>query len=168
MKILLINVPYETSYSKVRSAMGKFPPMNLAYLASFLRKSNNVNILDAANIGIKIEDILSHIPMNVDIVGISLLTPMFKRAKELLKTIKEARPNCHTVVGGPHVSALPNETLERNQYIDFGIVGEGELPFLKLVESLESKTSFEGINGLVYRKHGEIKANTTREYIPCL
>jgi len=165
MNILLINIPYEKSYCSVKSAKGKFPPASLAYLAAFLRKSNNVKILDAANLDIKIEDIPKYIQKNVDVIGISLLTPLFNTTLRFLKILKKIRPNCYTIVGGPHISALPNETLKKNQYIDFGIIGEGEIPFLKLIKCLESRKNYEKINGLIYRKDGEIIVNKVKDYI---
>ena len=46
-----------------------------------------------------------------------------------------------TVVGGPHVTALPAETLEEFPAIDIGVVGEGEETLAELLSAVGQKNA---------------------------
>ncbi|MBN1523650.1 MAG: radical SAM protein [Spirochaetales bacterium] len=63
------------------------------------------------------------------------------------------------VIGGPHVSFLVQEAME---HADFCIVGEGEIPFMSLLESLKMGTPLQQIPNLVFRNSGNIICNETR------
>jgi len=60
------------------------------------------------------------------------------------------------VMGGPHVSFLPEEALE---HADFCIVGEGETSFPRLLEALNGNSSFEEVPGLAWKDKGVIRRN---------
>ncbi len=62
-----------------------------------------------------------------DIVGATALTPFFCHAVEVDKIAKGVNPRITTVLGGLHVTYLPEETLKENPAFDivaqvFGIV----------------------------------------------
>jgi anaerobic magnesium-protoporphyrin IX monomethyl ester cyclase len=57
-----------------------------------------------------------------------------------LKGIKSTTPDIHTIIGGPHASALPQETLSSNgDCLDFLVFGEGEQSCLDIIEQLEGE-----------------------------
>ena len=58
------------------------------------------------------------------IVGITANTPQVKQAWRTAKAIKEIY-DCPIVLGGPHVSVLPEESCEK-PYVDVVVRGEGE------------------------------------------
>ncbi|MBN2297976.1 MAG: B12-binding domain-containing radical SAM protein, partial [Deltaproteobacteria bacterium] len=59
------------------------------------------------------------------------------------------------VMGGPHVTFMPEEALEHCDYV---VLGEGEAIFPALIASLENAQSVEGIAGLAYSpESGPIK-----------
>lgn len=93
---------------------------------------------------------------NADIIMISTITATAKRAYELAKTYKTKYKKI-IIMGGPHVSFLPEEALS---YADFVIRGEGEKNLLKLIEYLEEgKEDFSSIPNLSYKKEGKIYHN---------
>ena len=56
---------------------------------------------------------------------------------EIAEKIKSANPNCITVFGGPQVPDRPEALemmLRKYPYIDIGCYGEGEIPFVKILE----------------------------------
>jgi radical SAM superfamily enzyme YgiQ (UPF0313 family) len=59
------------------------------------------------------------------------------------------------VIGGPHVTALPQQTLQEEPCIDYGVVGEGEIPFLSLIE----ERPLSSIKSLVWRNGETIVVN---------
>jgi radical SAM superfamily enzyme YgiQ (UPF0313 family) len=81
------------------------------------------------------------------------MTPVVHGAMEAARIAKNY--GSVVVMGGPHLSALPQETLAFPE-IDFGIIGEGEDTFVVLCRALESRESIKGLEGLVYRKDGKV------------
>jgi radical SAM superfamily enzyme YgiQ (UPF0313 family) len=75
------------------------------------------------------------------------------------------RYNSHTVVVGPHVTALPRETMECFPSCDFGIVGEAEETLAELLNAVDKAGDLKEIKGLVYRKQGQIVVNEERPFI---
>ena len=75
------------------------------------------------------------------------------------------RYNSHTVVVGPHVTALPRETMECFPSCDFGIVGEAEQTLAELLNAVDNAGDLKHIKGLVYRKDGQIMVNQERPFI---
>ena len=84
-----------------------------------------------------------------DLVGISTITTTAPEAYAILEKIKQ-RSNIPVVMGGPHVTFLPEEAL--GEGADFVVRGEGEYAFLELVSKLRgSERDFQNIPGLSYR-----------------
>jgi radical SAM superfamily enzyme YgiQ (UPF0313 family) len=164
MRILLVNPPYsaEERYGK---DLGRFGPLNeplgLAYIAATLERSGHeAAILDAPALGMWAAEIPSRIEgQGYEIAGVTMLTPMYARSIEVVRTIRSAFPKMPIVVGGAHPTILPEETLQRNPEIDFCVVGEGEGVMLHLVEALQSGRSTADIPGLAYRRGQEVRVN---------
>lgn len=104
-----------------------------------------------------IEDILS-IDYNdfadVDVVGISTITPTADNAYSIADTLRKM--GIPVIMGGPHVTFLPEEALD---HADFVIRGEGETPLMKLIDAWESNANYSDIPNLSYIKDGAIKHN---------
>ena len=163
MKILLIrnhdhgdiNTRLPESLNKVR---GILPPLGLAYIAAVLEKAGyQVGILDVPALNLTTQELRQRIlEESPTIVGVTTMTSSIKGALEVLKIAKEHVPI--TVIGGPQLATYPQETLSYD-FIDYGIIGEGEYPFLDLVRAIEQKKSVENIPGLVYKENGQVHAN---------
>lgn len=78
------------------------------------------------------------------------------------EVIKSVLPQTKIIVGGPHPSALPRETLEEFSVFDFVVTGEGEVT---LKEIVEGNKELEKIEGLAYRKNGQINVNFSQNQI---
>ena len=62
------------------------------------------------------------------------------------------------VMGGPHITALPEEAME---HCDYCICGEGEKCLPQLIEALNQNQNLESVQGLVWRDaEGEIIKNS--------
>jgi len=83
-----------------------------------------------------------------DIVGITVLTPTVKIGQSLCKVIKEVNPKAVIILGGPHVTAMPVETLEECRDIDFLMVGEAEERLPKFLTNINKP---DEVGGVVYR-----------------
>jgi radical SAM superfamily enzyme YgiQ (UPF0313 family) len=101
-----------------------------------------------------------------DLVGISVLTNLAPRAYRIAARLKEiARTTGRriwVVMGGPHVTFLPEEALRNGA--DFVVRHEGESAFPMLVERLRGgdARALKEITGLSYWDQGEIVHNPGR------
>jgi len=166
MNILLVN-PMDSGNINTRlpaslnEAQGVYPPLGLAYIAAVLEENNqSVIILDCKALNCTSYDIKNFIlTSKPDIVGITAMSSTLYGALEVAKMAKES--GAIVVMGGPQLAAYPVETLSYD-YIDYGIIGEGEYSMFELVQALESKSDVSSIKGLVYKKDNKIISNGER------
>lgn len=86
-------------------------PLGLGYLASTLEKDGHeVKIFDMMVEEIVLEDVIKN--FKPELVGISVNTPLIKSAWEVAEKIKNIS-NSYIVLGGPHPTALPEESLKK-------------------------------------------------------
>ncbi|MDP8252869.1 MAG: radical SAM protein [Candidatus Kaelpia aquatica] len=155
MKVLLINpfIKGRIVYGCLAPFSPSLPPLGLCYLASFLEKNGySVKILDL-NILSNINIINSINLFDPDIVGVTSTTAAFNSAKKLLQTIKSSFPGKITVLGGPHISVLPSETMAECPDIDIGVIGEGEITFCELSNAISNKHDLGLCKGIIFRKN---------------
>ena len=165
MRVLLINPPYGEVYSEVKSAEGVNPPIGLAYLAAYLRENNiEVEILDAHALRIGLKDLETK-PFDYDVIGVSSMTPSLYSSLNVLRIVKKINPLCKTIMGGPHISAVPIETMNSYPEIDFAVIGEGERTMLELVRAIQNEDNPHNVNGIAYKKDGGVKLTPTRDLI---
>jgi anaerobic magnesium-protoporphyrin IX monomethyl ester cyclase len=89
------------------------------------------------------------------IVGVSFLTAQFLRARAQLVALRRALPDALLVIGGPHVSALPESSL-RALGADLAVVGEGELTLRALCEAVAAGRDPAGLPGTVLVRDGTL------------
>jgi anaerobic magnesium-protoporphyrin IX monomethyl ester cyclase len=166
MKVLLVNPPYlpEERYGNLAAFGPTNEPLGLAYIAGSLEAAGvEVKIADAPALRMSVEEIGQWIARDrFDLVGVTMLTPMYHRSLEVLRQARRVSPATRTVVGGPHPTVLPEQTLEEIPELDFAVIGEGETTSMELVEALEGKREFDSVAGLAFRKNGRIVANPLR------
>lgn len=101
-----------------------------------------------------------------DIVGFSVFTGNYRWCLNIAREIKKAS-DIPIVFGGIHATAVPQRVLE-NEFVDFVVIGEGELAMIDLVENLEDYvTSKERINApnICFKNDGEFHRNNPGPYI---
>jgi anaerobic magnesium-protoporphyrin IX monomethyl ester cyclase len=102
-----------------------------------------------------------------DIFGISSsFTPYHEEALEIARIIKEWDKQKIVVMGGPHVSCDPENVL-KSSFVDYVVLGEGEIRFPFLLEQIgkDRVRAIEEVDGIGYRKDGEIKINPLQTFI---
>lgn len=168
MKILFINPPY-TNFEGMKESGGHMMSLGLAYLSAYLREKVDcqISILDTEVKGLNYKQIKQEIKKeNADVVGITCLTPVMPHVFKISEIIKkEINPESIIVVGGIHPTALPEETI-KNPFIDFVVVGEGEVTFSELVQAIkEGRQDFNKIYGLYFKQNNKIISTPPRELI---
>jgi anaerobic magnesium-protoporphyrin IX monomethyl ester cyclase len=97
-----------------------------------------------------------------DLVGITLMSGIFKQALCIAQEIKRNNPDFPICVGGPYVSSLDEEILDFKEF-DLAVMGEGEITFSEIIDHLKGNKELTCINGLIYRdKAGKTIVNTSR------
>jgi radical SAM superfamily enzyme YgiQ (UPF0313 family) len=89
-----------------------------------------------------------------DFIAISQMSPLKALDTELtIRLAKALNPQVLVILGGNHASSFPDSWIERGA--DFVVVGEGEIAFPKLMETIISgKQDLSDVPNLVYR-HGD-------------
>lgn len=105
-----------------RRGKGVFPPLSLMTVAGLTPPSFEVSICDEAVDAVDFD-------ADADIVGLTVMTASAPRAYEIADAFR-AR-GVTVVMGGMHVSALPQEAL---QHADAVVIGEAELVWSQLLE----------------------------------
>ena len=154
--VLLLTPPYSAKERLGRLSIlgGRLPSISLLYLATALREIGcRVHVIDASCDESLLETILQKTDeLQPDIIGISAVTPAITRAQNLAAAIKQRHPRPLIVMGGPHLTTVPEETMTLTASVDIGVVGEGERTLQEIVTAYDgSITSLAGISGIIQR-----------------
>jgi len=144
MKILLIQ-PAKAQKTIGGDDVFIYEPLALEYLASGIKDSHDVKILDMRFDKDLDTEIKGYEP---DVVGITAYTVHVNTVKNLFNKIKTTNPKIFTVVGGHHATVAPNDFFTPD--IDLIVMGEGVFVFKEIISRLESKKRFDGITGIAY------------------
>jgi anaerobic magnesium-protoporphyrin IX monomethyl ester cyclase len=162
--VVLIN-PYDEN--AVKNALGFItPPLNLMYLASSLEaESYSVKIIDDDLLQQGYERVAEQInKINPPMVGVTAGTSTIKSALKYLEQLKKILPDVLTVIGGPHTTFMPYETLKGSKYLDVVVMGEGEETIVELADhAAKNNRDIEDIKGIVYRDSTNGKLKTTEK-----
>jgi len=139
-----------------------FLPLGLAYIAAVLKKQNyDVKVIDQLIGKRKDDEIINFIEkFSPFAIGFTAVTPTVNSAFRLGRQIKQRFKDILLFIGGPHPSALPEESLNNN--FDFVIIGEGEETVLDLFKNIGRP---ENVPGIAFKKNGEIIKTSRREFI---
>jgi radical SAM superfamily enzyme YgiQ (UPF0313 family) len=122
----------------------------LSLAAQLLRASQKVSVFNVSSYPWPaVERLVGG--LDADVFGLSCLTANRRGTAMLARFIRKAHPAALIVAGGPHVSALPLETLEYVPEIDVIVVGEGERSFLEIVRRRSRSPAVEGLAGTAWR-----------------
>ncbi len=178
MKVLLINPP-QTFYPGSEQPAGNLP-IGLMYIAAVLQRAEaKVEILDAfmaatfqknsdsISVGMPFEQIKQEITeRKPDIVGISgPFTCQIENSIKVSNLAKEVNPRILTVMGGPHITLIPQEFLEEAKNVDIAVIGEGEYAMLEIVQAFEGRKQLSQIQGIAYRQNEKVVVNPARPLI---
>lgn len=157
--------------AKVWSAR-KHIPLGLGYLAAVLREGGHeVIIFDAAVEDVPLEqylDVAEEQGRPYELIGISATTPLIQEAWEMAELCK--RRGLTTILGGPHLTILPLESLQPSHahYVDYVFKGEAEYSFLELVNALEAGKEPGVIPGIHFKRGDELVVSPESPMIPDL
>ena len=136
-------------------------PWGLGFMAELMKRDgHSVQILDGQALQLEKHNLAPLLDdYDVEIIGISAFSTQFPAVRYLADHIKKSRPNVSVIVGGPMASYHSEFTL-RETKADIVTIGEGELTILDLLKNWDNKETVEGIG---YKKNGEIYFTPKRE-----
>jgi tRNA A37 methylthiotransferase MiaB len=142
------------------------PPINLMALAGYIEPHYRVCItdfvlpyirdelsLDAAGIRAAARLVLAQ---DTPVLAFTSMCSSYAAALRIAEECKLQDPSRHIVLGGPHASFVATETLQAFGFVDAIVIGEGEAPFLEVLDRLSAMQPLDDIAGVAFRSHGRI------------
>lgn len=134
-------------------------PLSLLYVARPLIEDGiEVDIIDQRfekDFYGRLIDLLSKDPI---CVGINCITgPQIEQIVKISAFLRKVS-KAPIVLGGPHPTLLPEQTLE-SPFVDYVVIGKGEAPFLNLVKALRDGTSLERVSRVGYKWNEKMVIN---------
>src|SRR5512137_2849353 len=145
-------------YGTLAGAGSSLPSLGILFLAAVTRQKGFPTALaDAAALDLHSDDLLSRVSdASPDVLGLSATTFSIYHAAAFARRVKELSPNITVVIGGPHVSAAQQETMERFSEFDVALIGEGESTIIELLTAIDIDSPLAEIQGIVVRQGTEI------------
>jgi anaerobic magnesium-protoporphyrin IX monomethyl ester cyclase len=177
MKVTLIRPPNVLPYKAALE--DALPPIGLAYLAAALKSAGHaVAAVDAVgdaltqwdrvegwpNVyahGLSIPEVVERIPADTELIGVTcMFSATWPYVRMVLDAIRERCPGVPIVIGGEHVTAVPEYILETCRAVDYCVLGEGEGPMVALADALSESKDPEYVSksvpGIMCRVGGQI------------
>ncbi|MFH1826207.1 MAG: radical SAM protein [bacterium] len=164
-KFVLVRVPtLESAYNSFADFSAIFLPVGLITIAAVLEQSKyEVKIIDGDAERLTFEETLARVVKEApDYIGSTVMTATIDITGQFYSRLKAVLPEVITIVGGPHVSSLPEKSLKEFADIDIVVVGEGEETVAELMPVLAAKEDLGKVRGIVFRKNGQIIKNENR------
>ncbi|MCX5816438.1 MAG: radical SAM protein [Proteobacteria bacterium] len=157
MKVLLVNPPavheIKGPHPLKADDMGVFPHLGLMYIAAMLQQNKEfeVKLLDMALEKTDEKDLADLIKdFQPQVVGFSSYTDCLYDLKVLVDAVRKEASRIVICIGGPHVEAYPNETLNTFP-VDCVIRGDGEYSFRELCRRVRDNKSWKDVRGVGYK-----------------
>lgn len=159
-KFLLVNLPTSrNAYHNLRKFVATNPPMGLAAIGAVLERDGiEASILDADALNLTLEETRDKVvAAQPDYVGSTTMTATMGITYDWYAMLKEKMPDIVTMVGGPHASALPKQTLEESKDINIVVIGEGDITVTELMHVLQKGGDLTSVDGIAFREKGSAR-----------
>lgn len=136
----------------------KIEELGPAFVVSYARsKGYAIDIVAIDKENFQIDAIKKEQP---DLIGISVYNETSMITWDFINQIKKQLPGVKICLGGYFPTYYYDEIMKSWKGIDYIIRGEGEIPFLQLINTLGTEHNIDNINGLVFRRDGVVIENT--------
>jgi len=169
----MLNPPYHPKYSRGQRSPAViksgtiYYPIWLSYATGVLEQNGfDVKLIDAPAAGHDLGyvlDLVDHFRPRLVVMDTS--TPSVYNDVEVAEAIKARLPGVFVAFVGPHVTALPHETLEISPAVDAVARGEYDHTVRDLALAVQSGAAWDSVLGISYQRSGEIRLNPDRPFI---
>jgi radical SAM superfamily enzyme YgiQ (UPF0313 family) len=161
------------------SSLSITPPLGLAYVAGAIEDAGHtVHVIDAVTadptrhsryfrgylVGLGFDEIAERVPADAKAVGITVVfTHEWPAISQLIERIKSRLPDVPVILGGEHVSSMPEFCMLTSK-ADYVVLGEGEETVVELLDALDRGMPHAELLGIGYRDDtGAAVVNPRRE-----
>jgi len=166
LNVVFINPPIrmEERYGTLALAGSTMPSLGLCYLAGVARANGfKTAIIEASALNLSYQDVIKQIStLSSKYIALTATTLSICHAAELAREIKDKDRNIVTIIGGPHITAVPEETMNKFPQFDIGVIGEGEETLVELLNALENNGNLKQVSGLVINGENSPKITASR------
>ena len=136
--------------------------LGLGYLAATLEHAGyRVEVVDFEESAAAVLEAVRR--LDPVLVGFSLIFQFhIRRFESLARYLRAGGVDCHFTIGGHFPSLSPAETLRLMPQLNTVVSFEGELTLLELVDTLSLDSSWQAIEGIVYRDGDDVVHNHPR------
>ncbi|MBN1658859.1 MAG: radical SAM protein [Anaerolineae bacterium] len=170
--VLVLNPPFHARYSRsqrspavIKSGVVYYP-IWLAYATGVLEQDGfAAKLVDAPAAGLSLDSVLQLAgDMQPRLVVIDTSTPSIHNDVQVAAAIKQRVPGAFTLLVGPHVTAMPEESLRLDPAIDAVARGEYDYTVRDAARALAGGSDLEDVAGISYRaaRGDEIVHNEAR------
>ncbi|MGD0278306.1 MAG: radical SAM protein [Smithella sp.] len=159
MKIAFFNIAHESLAISILSAIAKKEghSVKLFHTPTLFRDGLTREFKRLSKLFSNEKDVFRRIEAyQPDLIAFSVVTFHYQLALNYAATCKKICPKAKIVFGGIHVSSVP-EIVIANEFIDYIVIGEGEIAFSEIIKHIEKGDSSEPIVNTWYKS----KNNTT-------
>lgn len=169
MKFLLIYGTEMTNPTihkqKVELTSLVYPPLGLLYVGRSLEdEGHQVEILDLFVEKLAPEDITRHLS-TIDAVGISVDNDAYNESAFVARTIKQNDPTLPIILGGPHCTLYPHDSLVNLPDADISVSGDGEHVVKEIARALTGTKKYSQIAGIHYKENNTIQTGLPAQLI---
>ena len=169
----MLNPPFFPKYSRfsrspaVTKSGTIYYPIWHAYATGVLEKEGHeVKLIDAPADGLNRENCYGIArQFKPELVVVYTSTPSIYNDVKITGAIKEILPDSFTVLAGPHVSALPDETLRIDDRIDAVARHEYDMTLVHLASILPNREELRYVKGVTYRDSDIMVSTEDREFV---
>src|ERR1700720_4470089 len=159
-------------------------PVGLAYLAGALAApGHRVQVIDAVGEalnqystiagyprtllhGLTTPEIVERIDAGTEVLGVTCMFSVeWPFIAALLAAVRQRLPGVLIVLGGEHVTALPEYSLQECPALDVAVLGEGEETLVELVEAQRAGRALATVPGIMVRAGGGVGRQPPRSRI---
>lgn len=169
LNVLLVTPPvsFEERYGSFAGGGSSAPSLGLLMIAGVaLAEGCQCRVVDAAALALTEEELLARlVEIAPDVLGISSTTLSIGNADRFAGAAKRVLPEITIIIGGPHVTAAPLETMEKCPAFDLAVVGEGEATFAELLPVLAAGGPLSEVRGIICRAEDSLLVTGKRPFI---
>jgi len=168
-RIAMINPPFVPRF--IRSARWQargrgrtlYYPIWLSYATALLELDHKVRLIDAPatnqNPKAILEDLKTFKP---DLIVVDSGFPSLRNDVDFGMTCKRSFPEAKLAMVGPPVAQFSEFIMKSG--VDFAALHEYEQTLKDLIETISAGETYDKVNGIYFRKNGEIRFSKPREY----
>jgi radical SAM superfamily enzyme YgiQ (UPF0313 family) len=143
-----------------------YPPLGLLYIGRALEDDGHkVEIIHYFEESFS-ESLIKKYLNSTDAVGLSISTGSHKRMAKIADKIKQIDSSIPIIIGGPHCTFHPKQSLNEIPSADISVEGEAEFSIKDIAKSLENnKSDLSKVEGIYYRENHKIKSGKKHKVI---